>query len=524
MSFLRVAAAAALALPVVPPSSTAPPRPRLVVLIAVDQLRGDYFKRFEPQLSGGFARFWRDAAFFEQGRQDHAVTETAPGHSTMLSGRWPAHTGIFNNLFGVTDPTTPLLELKDSGQGASPRNFRGTTLYDWLRASDSASRVLSVSRKDRGAILPVGRSRGDVYWFDHGIFTTSTWYRTEDTLPGWVREFNAADPVRKLAGSTWSLLLPDSAYTEVDSVPFEAGGGPITFPHQLSPNVDAAVLQIVAFPVMDSLTLALALRGVERLRLGQGRATDLLVVSLSTTDAVGHAWGPDSRELHDQVLRADRLLGRFMDSLATLVPREATIWALTSDHGITSMPELASSKGVRAGRVWPTDALNELAQAVGDNQSFGFEDGLLFANVTRLRSRGVNLDSLATAMAAKVKALPGVSQVYTPKTLRSASGSDTGAVLWRRTIPDDIGWLLCATLESGFVWSPGRVIAEHGSTSLNDQWVPIAFMGPGFVSHHFTEPVSTTDIAPTLAKVLSVKPSEKLDGHALTEALAGGGR
>ena len=108
--------------------------------------------------------------------------------------------------------------------------------------------------------------------------------------------------------------------------------------------------------------------------------------------------------------------------------------------------------------------------------------------------------------------------------MRSASGSDTGAVLWRRTIPDDIGWLLCATLESGFVWSPGRVIAEHGSTSLNDQWVPIAFMGPGFVSHHFTEPVSTTDIAPTLAKVLGVKPSEKLDGHALTEALAGGGR
>jgi hypothetical protein len=519
MPFLRVALAAALAVPPVSPPSDAP-RPRLVVLIAVDQLRGDYFSRFERQLSGGFARFWREGAFFEQGRQDHAITETAPGHSTMLSGRWPAHTGIVTNGLGVSDPSTPLLELKDMGQGASPRRFRGTTLYDWLRASDSASRVLAVSRKDRGAILPVGRSRGEVYWFDHGIFTTSRWYRTEDTLPGWVREFNATDPVRTLAGSTWSLLLPDSAYPEPDSVQFEAGGGAVTFPHQLSVNIDAAVLQIAGFPVMDSLTLAFALRGVERLRLGRGPAPDLLVVSLSTTDAVGHAYGPDSRELHDQVLRVDRWLGRFMDSLAVLVPREGTIWALTGDHGITSLPELAAAQGRRAGRVWPTDALAGAAQIAAGDPSFGFETGLLFGDVARLRARGVNLDSVTAALAAKAAAVPGVARVYTPKTLKRAADSDTGAVLWRRTIPDDLGWLLCATLEPGFVWSPGRVIAEHGTTNLDDQWVPVAFLGPGFVSRRFVEPVSTTDIAPTLAKVLRVRPTERLDGRALTQALA----
>jgi arylsulfatase A-like enzyme len=162
MSFLRAAVAAALTVPIAGPPPDAP-RPRLVVLVVVDQLRGDYISRFEHQLSGGFSRFWRNGAFFEQGRQDHAITETAPGHSTVLSGRWPAHTGIVTNALGVADPTTPLLELKDSGQGASPRRFRGTTLYDWLRTADSTSRVLSVSRKDRGAILPVGRSRGNVY-------------------------------------------------------------------------------------------------------------------------------------------------------------------------------------------------------------------------------------------------------------------------------------------------------------------------------------------------------------------------
>jgi len=523
MSFLRAAVAAALTVPIAGSPSDAP-RPRLVVLVVVDQLRGDYISRFEHQLSGGFSRFWRNGAFFEQGRQDHAITETAPGHSTVLSGRWPAHTGIVTNALGVADPTTPLLELKDSGQGASPRRFRGTTLYDWLRTADSTSRVLSVSRKDRGAILPVGRSRGNVYWFDHGIFTTSTWYRTEDTLPGWVRQFNAVDPVRKLAGSTWSLLLPDSAYPEPDSVTAEAGGGAIAFPHQLSPNMDAAVLQIVAFPVMDSLTLSFALLGIENLRLGRGPAPDLLVISLSTTDAVGHAWGPDSRELHDQVLRADRLLGKFMDSLATLVPSDATIWALTGDHGITSLPEVATAKGRRAGRVWPADALTATAQVIGNDPSFGFETGLLYGDVARLRSSGVNVDSVAEAIAGKVKAVPGVARVYTPKTLRRAPDSDTAAVLWRRTIPDDFGWLLCATLEPGFVWSPGRVIAEHGTTSVDDQWVPVAFLGPAFVTRRFSEPVSTTDIGPTLAKVLGVKPSEKLDGRVLAQAIAGGGR
>src|SRR3989442_15007785 len=135
----------------------APPRPKLVVVITVDQLRADYLVRWRQQLTGGFFTLLADGAVFTNAFQDHAVTETAPGHSTMLSGRWPAHTGIATNLLGVTDPSAPLLELKDMGQGASPRRFRGTTLYDWLRASDSASRVLSVSRKDRGAILPVGR-------------------------------------------------------------------------------------------------------------------------------------------------------------------------------------------------------------------------------------------------------------------------------------------------------------------------------------------------------------------------------
>lgn len=496
-------------------------RPALVVLVAVDQLRADYVPRFDRQLTGGLARFWREGTFFTDGRQDHGVTDTSPGYATMLSGRTPAHTGIASNAHGVGDPSSPLLELKDLGSGASPRRFRGTTLADWLRAADSSARVLSVSRKDAGAILPVGRAKADVYWFSGGIFTTGEYYRA-DTLPGWVREFNAEGPVRKLAGWEWTLLLPDSAYPEPDTVAFENGGSDVPFPHRLTPNVDAAVLRLAAYPVMDSLTLAFALRGAERLELGRRGTTDLLVVSLSTTDAVGHAYGPDSRELHDQVLRLDRWLGWFLDSLAALVPRDRTLLALAGDHGVTSFPEYITAVRHRpAGRVWLGDLARSVEQTLGRRYRarFGFDAGLLFGDVAALRAAGVDLDSLAAALAREAAARPGVARVFTPAALRAAPRADGEAELWRRALPDDLGWLLCATPEPGWIWSDGTLSAEHGSTSVEDQRVPIAFLGAGIPARRYDDAVSTTDIAPTLAALLGVRPLEPLDGRPLVQLL-----
>ncbi len=157
----------------------------LVVVITVDQMRGDYIARYAAQYTGGFARIASQAALFPRGVQDHANTETAPGHSTILSGREPTHTGIASNDRGVPDPLAPLVDY--AGPGASPARFIGTTLVDWLHNADTNSRVLSVSRKDRGAILPVGRAKGSVFWWADGAFTTSRYYA--DTLPAWVRAF-----------------------------------------------------------------------------------------------------------------------------------------------------------------------------------------------------------------------------------------------------------------------------------------------------------------------------------------------
>src|SRR5881392_2792994 len=179
-------------------------RPRLVVVITVDQLRPDYLERYRPQLKGAFATLLKGGAAFSDAYHDHAVTETAPGHSTILSGRWPAHTGISRNLAGVQDQSAPLIGV--TGLGASPTHFRGTAFFDWLKAADPGARALSVSGKDRGAILPIGRAKEAVYWYFGGFFTTSRYYA--DSLPDWVRAFNGRRLPFRAAGATWNLLLP----------------------------------------------------------------------------------------------------------------------------------------------------------------------------------------------------------------------------------------------------------------------------------------------------------------------------
>src|SRR2546427_2232306 len=206
------------------------PKPRLVCVITVDQLRPDYLDRYREQLNGGLALLLKQGGDFTEAYQDHAVTETAPGHSTILSGRWPAHTGIIRNTAGVQDSAAPLIGI--AGPGASPARFRGTELFDWLQAAEPKAGGLSVWRRDRGAILPIGRARQQVYWYQSGFFTTSRYYA--DSLPLWVRQFNGRRIPFRAAGTVWTLLLPERAYPEPDSEPYENGGRDVTFPHRRS--------------------------------------------------------------------------------------------------------------------------------------------------------------------------------------------------------------------------------------------------------------------------------------------------
>lgn len=497
------------------PAGSAEARPTLAVLIVVDQMRPDYFTRYGA-LPGGLGRLYRTGAVYPRGMQDHAITQTAPGHATLLSGRPPASTGIVSNDLGVGDTTTTLLEV--GGPGASPRRFRGTALYDWMLAADPGTRVLAVSRKDRSAILPVGRARAPVFWFAGGRFTTSSWYG--DSLPGWVRRWNRRGGVRALAGRVWRLLLPDSAYREPDSMAYENLGRDVTFPHAL-PADSAGVARIINYvPWMDSLTLDFALEGVRSLRLGTRGSPDLLVVSLSTTDAIGHRFGPDSREQHDQILRLDRWLATFLDSLAVAVPADRMLLALSADHGVSPMPEHPGARpGGRASLDSIMRPLRRSAVATfGARMGIAFESGLLSADVSALRARGVDTDSLGDALAAEITRRPDVAKVYTPRTLARAPAGDAEARRWRRQLPRDYEWLAAVVLRQGWVWG-GAHEAQHGTAHPDDVTVPIIIVGPGVRAGVYRRPVRTTDIGPTLAALLGVRPAEPTDGRPLRETL-----
>ena len=500
--------------------------PRLIVVVTVDQMRADYVVRFRRQFTGGLARILRTGAVFTQAFQDHAMSETAVGHATILAGRNPNSHGIISNAEGVPDPNAPLIGAR--GPGASPLRFRGTTLIDWLLAVSPTSRVLSVSRKDRGAILPIGRARQAVFWYAGGVFTTSDYYA--DSLPVWVRAFNARGVPAHATGRAWEPLLPVDSYPEPDDAPWENDGVDIGFPHRMPEDSAAAIRAFIRTPWMDELTLAFALEGVRRLGLGRGPAPDILAVSLSSTDAIGHTWGPYSREIHDQCLRVDRMLGTFLDSLGRLRDPRRTLVVLTSDHGITPMTGWARRNGFPLAASVSLDTIlaafrDSLARRAGPGRWVRFADaGLIALDRTGLARRGVNVDSAVLALAAVIRGEHGVLRVDTPRSLAAAdTATDAIARRWRNAVPPDVGAELMVTLQPKFAFgSPSY--AEHGQPSDDDTHVPIVFMGPGIRPGAYANRVSVVDLAPTLAVLLGVRPTEPIQGRALTEALASGRR
>jgi hypothetical protein len=508
-----------------PPRAAAVSRPRLVVFITVDQMRPDYFDRWGGQLTGGLARLSRRGAFFTNAFQDHAITETAPGHSVTMAGRFPRSTGIVRNAAGVEDPQAPLLTSRDPG--ASPFRFRGSVLIDWLRIKDPRSRALSISRKDRGAILPLGRAKQNVFWYatSNGQFTTSRYYA--DTLPEWIRRVNARRVPQRLAGEAWTLLLPAREYAEADSVPQESGGRDFTFPHVLPTDTARAAGAFPGTPMMDQLTLDAALEGLQALDLGRGPQPDILAISLSATDYVGHRFGPDSREQHDNILRLDRALGAFIDSLYKLRDSSTIVFALTADHGVTSFPELVAQRAHRASppRYDVAKPYVELQATLGrsgvDTSAVEFDGALVLVDREAFARAHVDPEPVLTRFADVLRRQPGIARVDRVRDLaRRDTVNDAVSRRWLHMLPPDLPIELVVTPMQG-AYPVGASIAEHGTPYDNDAHVPVIFYGPGIRPGRYSEQALVADAAPTLARLLGVTPIERLDGRVLERALSG---
>jgi len=498
--------------------------PTLVVFITVDQMRADYFQRFDRQLTGGLRQLADEGAFFLDGYQDHAITETAPGHASTMSGRFPVHTGILMNSEGVNTRDAPLIDAPEIG--ASPFRFQGTTLIDWMKAKQPEARFLSVARKDRGAILPIGLAKGPVFWYSaNGTFTTSTYYA--DSLPPWVRAFNARKLPQSHAGKVWTPLLPARQYPEPDSVPLESNGNDFVFPHPVPQLPQEAASSAAMYPWMDDITMQFALAGVNELELGatSGR-TDVLAVSLSTTDAIGHRYGPDSRELHDQILRLDRSLGVFLDSLFKLRGKQRILLALTGDHGMTPYPDLKSkiypngdAKRVNLSTVWRVHRSRLLDMGV-DSVAFGFEEGVFFVLYPKsFKDANVSFDSVAAEFAADARMVQGVLRADLMRDLATAdTTTDTIARRWLHMFKPRGGARMMVTLTPYSYWSSTN-FATHGSPHDGDAHVPVLFWGADVKPGKYPGFVRVVDMAPTLAELLHVTPLEKLDGRVLRQAI-----
>ncbi|HVS20988.1 MAG TPA: alkaline phosphatase family protein, partial [Pyrinomonadaceae bacterium] len=356
-------------------------RPRLVLLIVVDQFRYDYFERFGDLFgSHGIGRLMREGASWTDANFDHVPTFTAPGHAVLMTGAWPSETGIVANEWyeretekkvkSVSDDSTRMLAGKPGEKGYSPRRLLCSTVGDELRLADNdRSKVIGISAKNRSAILPAGRHATAAYWFstDNGNMISSTFYF--DRLPDWVVRFNQRRMADGWFGARWDRLLPNEAEylrrAGKDDVPWEnldkSSNDTNFFPHVVTGGADAPgkpfYRALDYTPLSNDLLVAFAESAIANEKLGGGEDTDMLSVSFSANDYVGHRFGPYSQEAMDITLRVDRQIGTLLDFVDARVGLRNTVVVFTADHGASPVPEQAAQMNLPGRRYQKADLL-----------------------------------------------------------------------------------------------------------------------------------------------------------------------
>ena len=523
-------------------------RPRLIVIVVIDQLREEYLLRLEPFFGdGGFRRLLRYGAVFANCQYEHAPTVTAPGHATIATGATPAVHGIINNewydretgqiVTSVSDPSRRVVGAS-SGRASSPHRLLGTTLADELRMSTNfRSKVIALSYKDRSAILLGGKLANLALWFDDasGAFITSDYYA--DALPDWAARFNAARPADRYFGARWEKAFPEAAYALAapDDRPEETPlpGGGRTFPHEITGGLaqpgPAFYTAFTFSPFANDVLVELAKRAIEGEQLGRDEFPDLLAISLSTNDLVGHYFGPESQEVVDLTLRTDRALASLLAYLDSR-PDSDYVLALTSDHGVAPIPEYAARLKLGGRRISPTT----IRQAIEDAVSARFGEGpWIEASAVPLLSSGFvyldretlarkRLDAAEVERVAAEAALkiPGIARAYT-RTQLLAGRSQEDAIARRVAAsfhPTRSPDVLLVPEPFAFI-SAGRTGTTHGSPYSYDAHVPLLLFGRRIAVGTYHHACTPADLAPTLAALLGIEVPSGATGRILHEAL-----
>ena len=542
-------------------SAAAAESPRLILQITVDQLRGDLPTRYYDRLGdGGFRYLWENGVVYRNAHHAHANTETIVGHATLATGAHPSVHGMVGNLwfdretgfttYNVEDAAYPLLtagadvdeeteidptQRAARSEGRSPATILVTTFSDELRSNtNGASKVVGVSVKDRGAISMAGHT-GTAYWFSKasGEFVTSRYYL--DEYPAWVTGFNARKPAQAFANTSWTLLHQRDSYMFRDSDDREwetdvAGFGRV-FPHSFGDGTSPYFTTwLTLSPAGDRLVLDFAKEALVNERLGADQVTDYLSVSFSSTDYVGHVFGPSSLEAEDNILRLDRAIGELLSFVDAEVGLENTLVVLSADHGGPDTPGYLNSLGVPAGYVepksWDKDAaitrIKERFRIKGELIET-YSHPYLYFSADVKSSRKIDQQALEAAVVDELMKFPGVSLAVSSSALRSGNLPDTElmAAVQHNFHPKRSGDVFIVFEPNWFINDfEGLIVAStHGSPWNYDTYVPIVFAGAGLEPDIVDRRVLTVDIAATLAAYLGIKPPSGSVGNPLVEVV-----
>ena len=536
-------------------------KPKLILQITVDQLRGDMPTAYQDKMGkGGFRYLLNEGVVYKDAHHNHANTETIVGHATLATGALPSVHGMIGNVwfddklqrlvYNVEDANYPLLSA-DAGvnqkteidptqrtaksSGRSPNNIQVSTFSDELKiASNGKAKVFGVSVKDRGAISMAGHM-GKAFWFSKksGEFVTSEYYY--DKYPEWVSNWNDAKPTKKYHQKTWQLSQPQGKYVfaEQDDQAWETKfpGFGRTFPHQYGDMSNAYFNTFLTLsPAGDELTLDFAKAVVTNEQLGQDEVTDYLSVSFSSTDYVSHIFGPSSLEAEDNMLRLDRTLAKLFTFIDKKVGLENTLIVLAADHGAAEVPAYLSSLGMKTDVVAPKE-WDKAPSMKALKKQFGFDTALIksyfhpyiYLDRDLIATRKLSLEQVQKAVAMEVSKFDGVALAVTSSDIESGNtpqdylhtlvvnnhsqnrSGDVYVVLEAHRFVADMEGL--------------TVAATHGSPWGYDTYVPLIFAGFNIDDDTIYDRVSTTDIAVTLSAVLGIKAPSGAQGKILEKVL-----
>jgi predicted AlkP superfamily pyrophosphatase or phosphodiesterase len=546
---------------------------RLAVVIVFDQLRGDYVDRWQPLFGpGGFRRIQNEGTWFSNCYYPYASTSTGPGHSAILSGATLEKTGIINNEWydrkaaaqvycAGSDryefvplpkvfPAPPTREPKPDETARKPKSvgnpdrMLAETVADVLKRERPGSKVFGLSLKDRSAILPTGKKPDGAFWFN-GQFTTSTYYT--DVPPRWVTEFNQSGYAEHWYGRSWDRYRPKldyEAYSGPDDVKGEnqTNGRTTTFPHKMTGGKEKLQKEyydaLANSPMGNELLLAFAKTCIRAERLGTDDVPDLLVVSFSSNDLVGHTFGPHSQEVLDVTLRSDDLVADLLVFLDRAVGADRYSVTITSDHGICPLPEVAARtipEAVDATRVGsvklvagaenflrqkygkPIDADDKVEDLADEAKSSKGKAGLwiesilapwVYLNARQIEAKGLDRATVAHELAGWLQRQPGVQNAYTAREITTAVNPSDQLQLVRRSYhPDRSGDIYIVLKPYHLIGDPLKSKGtNHGSPHLYDRHVPLMVYGPGLESGRSTESTTPQHTALITSHFLGIAP------------------